>query len=84
MHSERLGDGMTGPEADRILASNEAHERLQRAMRGRATPEMSAWLRAEAEALSPLVDQARAMRAPTDETDPDEMREAVRESRHDC
>lgn len=73
---------MTGPEADRILAFDEAHERLQRAMHGRATPEESACLRAEAEALSPLIDQARAMRAPADEIDPDEAREAVRETRY--
>lgn len=72
---------MTGPEADRILAFDEAHARLQRAMRGSATPEEAAWLRAEAEALSPLIDQARAMRAPADEIDPDEMREAARDAR---
>lgn len=72
---------MTGPEADRILAFDEAHARLQRAMHDRATPEESAWLRAEAEALSPLIDEARRMLAPAEEVDPDEMREAARDAR---
>lgn len=71
---------MRGDVARRIIAWDEAHARLQRAMRGRATPEEAAWLRAEAEALSPLIDEARRELAPADEPDVDEAREAVRET----
>ena len=69
---------MRGDMARRIIAWDEAHARLQRAMRGRATPEEAAWLRAEAD--SPLIDEARRELAPADEPDVDEAREAVRET----
>ena len=50
--------------------------RLQRAMRGRATEEEKGLLRAEADALSPLVDEARRELAVADERDEDAERDA--------
>ena len=83
MHSERLEDGMTGPEADRILAVyQDSRELVQALHRASGVPaDAAAWLRAMQGHMGPLVDQARAMRAPADEIDPDEAREAARDAR---
>ena len=72
---------MRGDIARRVIAWDEAHARLQRAMRGRATPEEAAWLRAEAEELSPLVDEARRELAVAVERDEDAERDAWRIAR---
>lgn len=75
---------MTGVEADRILAvyqdSRELVQALHRA--GGVPADAAAWLRSMQQHMGPLIDQARAMRAPADEIDPDEAREAVRETRY--
>ena len=67
---------MRGDIARRIIAWDEAHARLQRAMRGRATEEEKGLMRAEADALSPLVDEARRELAVADERDEDAERDA--------
>ena len=72
---------MRGDIARRVIAWDDAHRRLQRVMRGRATPEEAAWLRAEAEALSPLVDEARRELAVAVERDEDAERDAWRIAR---
>ena len=67
---------MRGDIARRIIAWDESNARLQRAMRGRATEEEKGLLRAEADALSPLVDEARRELAVADERDEDAERDA--------
>lgn len=74
---------MTGPEADRIYAAWLEFRGFSHAMRGVEVPDdAKGHLLKMQDHMGPLIDQARAMRAPADEIDPDEAREAVRETRY--